>query len=354
MSSAVDECGRNTIAVLIPEFSYEGIAPCLCSYRAGKGHELEIGVGSPRNGRRAKLVAVLNDDVAGAGAGLLKAPDAARRYLALLKRCLTRELFLDEEVIDCLWWPESVALPPPKEAWAALDKCGLRIVRPVGDPDLRKQGADWPVHAETMVGPARLDNVEELVARVIAEGIPGDLVETGVWRGGTIILMRAVLAAYGDEERTVWACDSFEGLPEPDVDMYPADAELLISNDVVAGMAGSALAVSAERVRENLARYELLDDRVRFVEGWFRDTLPSAPIEQIAVLRLDGDLYESTMDALVSLESKVSPGGFVIVDDYNGIDACKQAVTEYRAEHDITDPINEIDWVGVWWQKSAR
>ena len=116
----------------------------------------------------------------------------------------------------------------------------------------------------------------------------------------------------------------------------------------------TVLAVSLDQVKANFAHYGLLDENVCFLEGWFRDTLPDAPIGHIAVLRVDGDLYESTMDALVHLESKVSIGGYVIIDDYNGLEACRQAVDEYRSEHGIVDEIHDVDWTGVWWKKSAR
>ena len=95
----------------------------------------------------------------------------------------------------------------------------------------------------------------------------------------------------------------------------------------------STLMVGADQVRANFDRYGLLDDQVRFLEGWFADTLPMAPIEQLAILRLDGDLYESTMDALVPLYEKVSPGGFVIVDDYGAWEPCRKAVDDFRAQH---------------------
>jgi len=90
---------------------------------------------------------------------------------------------------------------------------------------------------------------------------------------------------------------------------------------------------------------------VRFLKGWFRDTLPAAPIERLAVLRLDGDMYQSTMDTLVNLYPKVSQGGYVIVDDYGAIPACRQAVNDYRAANGITEEIRDIDWTGIFWQK---
>ena len=244
----------------------------------------------------------------------MSAPDhaARQRYLDLLTGCLTRELFLDEEDVD---------------------------------PAVRAEGRDWPRTAETMVGGARLANVRHAVETVLDEKVPGDLIETGVWRGGVTILMRGILEAWGDTERSVWVADSFEGLPAPNVEDYPDD-----EGHDLSGV--ETLMVGADIVRANFERYDLLDDRVRFLEGWFADTLAGAPIEQLAVLRLDGDLYESTMDALVPLYDKVAPGGFVIVDDYGAWEPCRKAVHDFRDRHGITDEIVEVDWTGVYWRKS--
>jgi O-methyltransferase len=113
------------------------------------------------------------------------------------------------------------------------------------------------------------------------------------------------------------------------------------------------LAVSLDEVKNNFSRYGLLDQQVIFLKGWFKNTLPDASIHQIAVLRMDGDMYESTIDALNNLYSKVSVGGFVIVDDYNYIDSCKQAVNDFREAHGIQDEIITIDWTGVYWKRSS-
>ena len=181
------------------------------------------------------------------------------------------------------------------------------------------------------------------VTDVLRRGVPGDLIETGVWRGGSVIFMRAILAAYGDAARKVWVADSFEGLPPPDP-RYAADA-----GDVFHGF--EVLAVSLEQVKANFARYSLLDERVQFLKGWFKDTLATAPIGPLAVARLDGDMYESTMDALRPLYPKLSVGGYLIVDDYGTVPGCKQAVDEYRKEHGITEPIIDIDGWGVYWRR---
>jgi O-methyltransferase len=266
---------------------------------------------------------------------------AARAYLDLMQRCLTREAFLDQE-----WWDADLGQWPggADVVLPVLRDHGWRVVRR-GDPAARDEGRDWPPTAETMIGTKRLDNVVESCVTALLDQVPGDFIETGVWRGGTTILMRAVLAALGDEDRRVWVADSFEGLPVPDATLYPAD-EGIDWSDV------GVLKVGADAVRANFERYGLLDDRVRFLEGWFCDTLPDAPIGSISVLRLDGDLYQSTMDALVSLEPKVSSGGFVLVDDYGGWEPCRAAVDDYRAAHGITEPIHAVDWTGVWWRKA--
>jgi hypothetical protein len=207
-------------------------------------------------------------------------------------------------------------------------------------------GKDWPEDAETMIGMLRLDCIQECVETVLRDDIPGDFLEAGVWRGGATIFMKGMLAAYGVHDRRVWVADSFRGLPVPDEVNFPQDVP--IDQSIF-----EELAVSQEQVRANFARYDLLDDQVLFLEGWFKDTLPTAPVDALAVLRLDGDYYESTIQILESLYHKVSPGGFVIVDDYGCIDACREAVTDFRAANGIDDPIVPVDWTGVYWRRSG-
>lgn len=208
--------------------------------------------------------------------------------------------------------------------------------------ELRRLGQ--PTSARTMIGRERLDNLQFCVERALADRVPGDLIETGVWRGGSTIFMRAILKAHGVKNRRVWVADSFEGLPPPNTEKFPEDeGDELYTKEV--------LSVSLEEVKKNFRRYGLLDDQVKFLKGWFRDTLPDAPVERLAVARLDGDMYESTMDALVSLYPKLSPGGFLIVDDYGGIEACRKAVHDYRDEHGIKEEIKRIDWNGVYWRR---
>ena len=195
----------------------------------------------------------------------------------------------------------------------------------------------------SMIGVKRMQNIEDCLDVVRNEAVKGDLLEAGVWRGGAAIFMRGYLAAYEMRERVVWAADSFEGLPAPS---HSADAGFDFSAATV-----PILAVSLDEVRANFARYGLLDDRVRFLKGWFRDTLHDSNIGQLALLRVDGDLYESTRDTLSALYDRVSEGGFVLVDDYGDFAPCRQAVDEFRQQRQITSPIVKVDWSGVYWRK---
>jgi O-methyltransferase/8-demethyl-8-(2,3-dimethoxy-alpha-L-rhamnosyl)tetracenomycin-C 4'-O-methyltransferase len=212
------------------------------------------------------------------------------------------------------------------------------------DPKLRETGSDWPSVAHTMVGVVRLTNLKQLTQRTIDECIPGDYIETGVWRGGCCILMRAVLEANQIRDRKVYVADSFAGLPPPKPDQYPVDAGDIFHTY-------RQLAIPIEQVRSNFATYGLLDDQVVFVPGFFQDTLPSLEAGLFALIRLDGDMYESTIVALNSLYPKLSPGGFVIIDDYD-LHGCRAAVDDFRRDHGITSAIKFIDGAGIWWRKS--
>jgi O-methyltransferase len=229
----------------------------------------------------------------------------------------------------------------------AVGRVGFEIAyKKPYEPELRTNGRDWPARADSMIGLKRMDNLQHCVATVIEEEIPGDLIETGVWRGGATIFMRGVLKAYGDSSRTVWVADSFQGLPPPDAARYPAD-----EGDSFHKKGG--LAIGVQQVKHNFERYGLLDEQVQFLVGWFKDTLATAPIEQLAVIRLDGDLYESTWQAIEALYPRLSPGGFCIVDDYGTlVDQCQRAIHDYRDAHGITDEIIDIDGHGAYWRKS--
>jgi O-methyltransferase len=256
--------------------------------------------------------------------------DVSSAYLGLLKRSLC----------DLLGPEPLSAVPQPGGSVRAEPL-------PVTELERRETGADWPLNGTTMVGLRRLDQLQSCIEAIVADDVEGNLIETGVWRGGASIFMRAVLEVLGDDRREVWLADSFEGLPKSRPDEYPADAG---SDD---HFVFEYLAVSEEKVRQAFERYGLLDDRVRFLQGWFSDSLPPLRGNQRwSLLRLDGDMYESTIVALESLYPDLSPGGFVVIDDYGAIPQCREAVEDFRQANEISDPIETIDWTGVCWRRS--
>lgn len=270
-------------------------------------------------------------------------------YLDLLKRTITGALFEENDLIlgvttrGAPGWKSRLA----NTAGSIVSSFGMELVykRPY-DPELRAGGRDWPARGESMIGLKRMDNIQYCVETALDEDIEGDLIETGVWRGGATIFMRGILSAYGDTKRKVWVADSFQGLPRPDARRYPADM-----NDELHRY--FSLRVGEDQVKNNFRRYCLLDDQVVFLVGWFKETLSVAPIEKLAILRLDGDMYESTMQAIEALYPKLSIGGFCIVDDYGMVPGCHQAISDYRDANDITDEIVDIDGQGVYWRRSA-
>jgi hypothetical protein len=237
-------------------------------------------------------------------------------YLNLLKKCLTNVIFWEHE--------RSIGGLPPED-------------RPVEFEEIYRG-----LMAYSMIGYQRMSNLEECCVSCINCNIPGDFVETGVWRGGACIFMAGILKAYKIKNRSVWVCDCFKGVPAPEARDHNFDISIY-----------PQLAVSLAQVEENFKRFDLYTDQVKFLEGYFKDTLPTAPIDQIAVLRLDGDLYSSTMDVLSNLYDKVSDGGYIIVDDYC-LDVCKWAIRDFREGRNIQDRIMTIDGSGVYWQKGSN
>jgi hypothetical protein len=202
----------------------------------------------------------------------------------------------------------------------------------------------------TMSSDLVIDNVLALAHDVLARGIPGDFIEVGAWRGGMALLMRAALEAWradaGDAKRRVWLADSFAGLPQPDPATDLADA---VMHHLMSAIGG--LRVDRADVARAFEAAGLLDDQVRFLEGWFKDTLPAAPTGPLALVRLDGDWYESTMTALEALYPRLSAGGHLIVDDYGLPTDCARAVDEFRARHGIDAPLRAVDHQAVYWSK---
>jgi O-methyltransferase len=289
--------------------------------------------------------------------------DPRTLYIDLLKKTLINEIYIENEVklfymVHCLVNRQKVQADCMIDPDLAPEDLNRRVERAkqIGGTvvlsRLNEHGEWVPDHSlrnilefpHSMIGRKRMENIQYCIERILADSIPGDFIETGVWRGGATIFMRGMLASYGVKDRTVWVADSFEGVPPP---TYPQDKGMHFEKSGL-----PVLAVSLDKVKRLFDRYNLLDDQVRFLKGWFKDTLPNAPIERLSLLRLDGDLYESTMDALNALYDKVSVGGYIIVDDYNALDSCREAVREFRQNRQIEDELIEIDTVSVFWRKT--
>lgn len=270
------------------------------------------------------------------------------KYLNLLKKSLvsyknagSEELFPLELIHQT--WKTKLLTPLNK----LFKKRNFEIVKTkiVSEND-RINGYDWPANAKTMVGLNRLNNVHNCITDILKNKIPGDFVETGVWRGGVIIFMAALLEINQISGKKIWAFDSFEGLPKPNPIKYPKDKKNQLHSEKI-------LSVSLDDVKNNFKEYDIALTNVIFKKGWFKDTLPESEkeISNIALLRLDGDYYESTILALTHLYPKLSQGGYLIIDDYNAFECCKSAVDDYRKKMGIKEPIQSIDKEAIFWQR---
>lgn len=274
-----------------------------------------------------------------------------KKYMELLKEVLCASLY-DESAWQRVEGPMKY-LPGGKGIVSSLKRKiikflrdrGMSIIRTVPfDAAKRKSGLDWPLFGYTMTGRSRLDALERCLNDVLDNNVPGDVAETGVWRGGSMMLAKAILDERKEYTRHIWLADSFEGMPTPkETDSSKSQLEDFSDRDY--------LIATQQQVESNFARFGLLDDRVKFLKGWFCDTLPRAPIKQLALLRLDGDLYESTMDALTALYNKLSVGGYIIIDDYYSWPGCKKAVDEFRRDNQIEEVIVNIDEHSIYWKR---
>lgn len=284
--------------------------------------------------------------------------DEVDLYLDLMKKVLTDYIYIDDPAAQLvplnlakkaakhrhlLRWlayvlkAKNVFLMEKQKVWCDTSKWSASELA------LRRvEGRDWPVRAHTMIGLERLDNIQACMKRIIEDQVPGDVIECGVWRGGATIFMAAVLKRFKQFQRRVFVADSFAGLPRPNQEIFPEDKGSIFHT-------WDELSVSRQEVENNFKKYDLLDAHVVFLEGWFKETLPEAPIEEIALLRLDADMYESTTQILQALYHKVSNGGFVIVDDYH-LKPCMRAVHDFLDRTGRQPELCSAGARGVYWR----
>ncbi len=281
----------------------------------------------------------------------------AHRYLNLLKGALLDEHYIENElrIQQLVRHLEEGSRPSPIQIADPLrllrrDAEVLTALRHAGrlrdESDQLVSYFPW-----TAMGRVRIDHLEQALDLVRTENVPGDLVECGTGRGGGAIFLRGYLEAHFMARPTVWVVDAFRGSPRSDTGApFNDDPEL----PVPGGGAGfPLLQADLNMVRDGFARFDLLDDRVRFVEGDLDQTLGSAPIEQIALLRIGDDLGPAVGDVLDQLYDKLAVGGVVVIDDYVD-DACRRAVDEFRARRGVPEPLEHVDWAGAWWRKLAE
>ncbi len=231
-----------------------------------------------------------------------------------------------------------------EKKWRSLKEIYTKNPSYFSDNQRRRFGIEcWPVEADSMVGVFRLVNIYTCLRDVIENKIEGDFVETGVWKGGSCVMANAVIQEYG-ENRRVHVFDSFEGLPIPYMMQDNGDNHHTIS----------CLAISEERVKETFLSYDLLTDNVVFRKGWFKDTMQKTEdIEKISILRLDGDMYSSTIEVLEGLYDKVQIGGYIIIDDWT-LKNAKQAVNDFLNKRELIPTIVDIDNVSCYWKKEKE
>lgn len=238
-------------------------------------------------------------------------------------------------------------------------------------------GREWPpsAYALSMAGIRRADNFAAAVSQAVVDQVPGQIIETGVWRGGLSFLAAQTLDVMGATTRRAYLADSFAGIPKP-----PNDGRRYSDQDHIAHKLGSGtlkttsgghLALtkvtdilnnnSVEWVQRDARRFRLKSSRLRFVPGFFNESLKRLVEEehdvQFAVVRLDGDTYFSTWDAITVLYPRLSPGGFVLIDDFTNWNGCRDAIKHYRKRHKIKEPLTLIphrygeQHMGAYWRK---
>lgn len=248
-------------------------------------------------------------------------------------------------------------------------------------------------NVRTLIGPKRLDNIEQCIKHITSNRIEGDIVEAGCWRGGALIYLKACLDVYQDNnpiQRRIWGADLFpeanqlvtsrtkvmilksllkirkllplklrqqlasrimEAFPTEHYENSTLDKIFAFANSVTHVEKKCLISTTHQDLLEAFKRYELYDDTIKLMPGWFNKTLPimSKEINKIALLRLDADFYQSTFDALTHLYPKLSENGICIIDDYGGFVECRKAVDKYRLQNKIDANLESVDGTCHFW-----
>jgi O-methyltransferase len=213
------------------------------------------------------------------------------------------------------------------------DKLTDDVIQQTIDTTPQHPDINWGGTGFSLLPWTAIEHLDFAIRDTISRNVEGDFLETGAWRGGACIVAKSIYNEIAPDKK-VYVADSFEGLPKPTGE-YPVD-----NGDT--HYLSDFMKVSLEQVKENFNKFDLIDDNLIFVKGWFRDTMPKLNIDKLSILRLDGDMYESTIQVLDVMYSKLSSGGYCIIDDYHH-QTCKVAIHDFRTKHNITEPIVKVD-----------
>ena len=199
----------------------------------------------------------------------------------------------------------------------------------------------YRVRGYTAVFVPRLVALYKLSEEINQRSVPGDIVECGVYNGGSAAIM-ASLCQKSPVNRNVWLFDSFEGLPKP------TDKD---GNEALAyeGWCHGDLS----KVKEVLRKLRIPESRVHIVKGWFQDTFPNVEIPEIAILHIDADWYESVKLCLEKFYDRVLPGGYIVLDDYGDWEGCRIATDEFLQKRALDVRLVQVDYTGFYFQKTT-
>jgi len=229
--------------------------------------------------------------------------------------------------------------PEPTDSYSPEEQAILERARPL-----------------TMTSRERLVALIDAVSYVVQRQLPGAFAECGVWRGGSVLAMILRLQQLGVSDRDIYLFDTFEGMTEPtdsDTSRFETSALSTWTANLADGEKPWKALFDSERFNEEDVRRALLStgypaERLHFVRGRVEDTIPQHAPDQLALLRLDTDWYESTRHELLHLWPRLQTGGVMIIDDYGHWDGCRKAVDEYFGAEGSASPIllNRIDYTG--------
>jgi O-methyltransferase len=245
---------------------------------------------------------------------------------------------------------QDVIQPVKDRVKRTLAKRGIALVyRSNSDMEPEFWNAYERSHVATMTSVERMYALHRATGYVVRAGVPGAIVECGVWRGGSSMMAALTLMSKGDTSRELWLYDTFEGMPEPTESDIAAPTGASARRDWESAQRGDHNAwcyASVDEVRANMGETRYPQERLHFIKGKVEDTIPGDIPEEIAILRLDTDWYESTRHELEYLFPRLVPGGVLILDDYGYWAGARKAVDEYFAEHGIVMLLSRIDDTG--------